>query len=279
MEEPVSFASGGSTLHGVWHAPGRGAAAPAAAVVFLHGWSGCRLGPHRMFVTAARRLCERGCACLRFDFRGRGESEGPTAEATIPSMISDGRAAVAWLRERRAADRVVLLGLCSGGKVAIGVAAEEPGIDGLALWSAEPMGGLKARGRESRKTLFALRDYARKLARPATWRKIVSGRVNAAMVRKAVAGHETSTPEEVRNESRILERFRAWRGAVLFVYGSNDPETNRAAANYAAFCRSAGIEHEGHEIAGANHSFYSLAWEDEVIGLTESWLSRFAGGA
>jgi acetyl esterase/lipase len=135
------------------------------------------------------------------------------------------------------------------------------------------MGGLQVAAVNRRKSLYALRQYGRKLLQPATWRKILSFKVNTKMVSKALLDHETASAAERKAESVVLARFRRdFRGRILFIHGSNDPETKGAAVNYARFCVEAGIPAEQHEIAGANHSYYSLAWEREVMDLTERWL-------
>jgi hypothetical protein len=272
MEKAVEFTNEGRKLRGILHLPE--ARDPAGTgVVFLHGWSGCRHGPHLMFVKAARRFSDLGNACLRFDFRGRGESEGETIEAGIGSMISDTRAAMDCLHDAAPVRRVVLLGICSGCKVAIGAAAADSRPSGLALWSAEPMGEMKDASVNARKTAHALRQYARKALQPRAWLKILSFRVNTGLVRKAVLEHETATVEERRRESLMLKRFReTFRGRVLFIYGSNDPETRLASRNYSRLCGRAAIPNEVHEILGANHSYYSLVWEKKALDLTERWL-------
>ena len=276
-EAPAVFRSEGETVHAFVHEPGAGADGGCAAVIFLHGWSGCRLGPHRMFVKAARCLRDAGWPCLRFDFRGRGGSDGETARAGVQSMIVDAGAAVGFARARWPGRPVVLLGMCSGAKVAIGTAVSVP-VDGLVLWSAEPLGRLKGVGRNARKSAHALWAYAAKLTRRETWRKILAGRVNTRMVRKAVVRHESADRDEIREESRILDRFRAYRGQILFVYGGRDPDTAQAGTGYRRFCASAGLAQECHEIAEANHSFYALDWERQVIDLTADWLQRSGAG-
>jgi len=267
---PAAFENAGRTLRGILHTP---ADPSGIGVVFLHGWSGCRLGPHRMFVKMARRLTERGCTCLRFDFRGRGESDGSKPEGTIATMVEDTRCATDFLRSKEGVDKIVLLGICSGGKVAIAAAATAE-IDALAVWSAETMGRLKSQARNVRKSAFALGTYLRKLTYPQTWRKILTFNVNTTMVAKAMLKHETSSDEEIRQENVWLDEFKSFQGPILFIYGANDPDTDVAARNYAAFCKQHTGPSEFFEIPEANHSFYSLAWEQEVIKITEKWVQR-----
>lgn len=273
MEKPVHFENGDDTLRGILHVPevtGNG-----TGVVFLHGWSGNRQGPHRMFVTLARRLTERGHHCLRFDFRGRGESDGRTEDAKIKTMIADARCAVDFLSAQTPVKRVVLLGICSAGKVAIGEACDDPRVQGLALWSAEAMGYLRGGTAKAHKSLDAVGHYLRKLTSLDTWRKIVTGQVNTRMVRKAVLVDEAPDQAEMHDESALLDRFRIYRGKVLFIYGGNDPETRIAAGQYVHFCGQHEIPNEFYEIAEANHSFYSLEWERQVMDLTLGWFERF----
>jgi len=271
MEQPVSFMNAEATLRGILHRPA--AELPGGmGVVFLHGWAGNRHGPHRMFVAMARRLTDLGYTCLRFDFRGRGESDGRIGDANIQSMISDARCAVDFLLTEAPVKRMILLGICSAGKVAMGEACDDPRVTDLALWSAEAMGYLRGGSAKAHKSLHALRDYLRKLTYLDTWRKIVTGRVNTQMVKKAMLVDESPDLAEVRNESSLLDRFASFKGRTLFIYGSNDPETRIAAGKYAQFCNQHGIRNTFREIAGANHSFYSLDWERQVVELTQEWM-------
>jgi pimeloyl-ACP methyl ester carboxylesterase len=277
MEEVVQFQEEGGTLYGVLHAPEQ---PNGIGLVFLHGWPGNRIGPHRMFVTFARRLCALGFHCLRIDFRGRGESEGATESASIRGMMADTSRAADFLLARPGVKRLYLLGICSGGKVAIGAAAQDPRIRGLALWSAEAMGNLRTRAAWTNKSVKALRVYLHKLTSLETWKKILTGRVNTRMVRKAIVTDEKPRDTEVVEETALLDRFQSYRGPIQFIYGGNDPDTRFAAEAYTVFCRRHGIRHECHEIAGANHSFYSIAWKRDVMELTERWLleQAAAGG-
>jgi pimeloyl-ACP methyl ester carboxylesterase len=94
------------------------------------------------------------------------------------------------------------------------------------------------------------------------------------LVRKAVATEEVAARGEIEDETRWLDQLQTYRGRILFIHGTNDPETATAKAGYTALCSRAGIPYEVHDIAGANHSFYGLAWEREVLDLTEAWVAR-----
>ena len=276
-ESPVEIACEDGILRGILHRPEAGSA-PRAAFLFLGGWSGDRQGPHRLFTDFARRLARAGCVSLRFDFRGRGESDGEVAEAGIGTMTADAAAAVRWLAEELPPDTpLTLVAICSGCKVAISTAARHPEIRHLVLWSAEVMGSLRARDTNLRKTLAALRAYARKLRRPETWRKLLTGRVRGGMVGKALARHETRSADEARAEDEILSLFRRYRGRLRFIYGGSDPDGAPAAAAYSRFCTRHSIPYELDVIPHAGHSFYSVPWREELMRRTEEWLAEELG--
>jgi hypothetical protein len=187
-------------------------------------------------------------------------------------MIRDTHAACEFLRREHGVARFTLVAICSGCKVAIGAAAARDDVDALALWSAEPMGRLRTGASQAHRSASAVRQYARKLLRGETWAKLLTGRVNVRAVGDAVHTRERASDEERAAENVILDRFRRYRGRILFVYGSLDPETREAAPGYADFCRAAGISHVQHRIEGANHSFYSLDSTAQVLARTEAWL-------
>jgi dienelactone hydrolase len=88
-------------------------------VVFLHGWSGYRIGPHQMFVKYARKLADMGYYCMRFDFRGRGFSAGDRNVASNQTMLLDLDQVIFYLYENIKYKNIILLGICSGAKLAI----------------------------------------------------------------------------------------------------------------------------------------------------------------
>lgn len=271
-EIPVSFPVEGRLLRGILHEPEPGKAR-GEAVVFLHGWGGYRIGPHRMFVTAARRLVRQGFHCLRFDFRGRGDSEGAPEEASIRSMLDDGAQAVEFLAARVPSVNIALLGICSGAKVAMGIAPLHARITALVFWSAEVMGPRRGALHLLRRRRSVVQSYLRKLLLPVTWRKLLTLRVNVRQVSRAVAGRPPPDDRDIRADSEILERFRSYRGRALFVHGDRDPETTPAMEQFSALCREVGIHGTFHVVPNSDHSFYSVTAEREALGLTERWLT------
>jgi pimeloyl-ACP methyl ester carboxylesterase len=239
---------------------------PTGGALFLHGWSGDRTGPHRLFTKFARQLAGRGILSVRPDFIGRGLSDGAASDAAIATMAGNAGEALAKLKAQLPAGApVTVVAICSGCKVAITLAAAHPEIDRLVLWSAESMGSLRAASTGLRKMLNMLRAYAGKLTKPETWKKILGGRVNTSLVTKALVRQEKRSPEEAKAEDETLKKFRAFRHPVFFVFGGSDPDAPGSSAAYARFCKKWGIPFAMHTVPNAGHSYYGAEWTRELL--------------
>lgn len=277
MEIAVAFTSAGRLIRGILAEPDAG---PKAAVVLIHGWSGCRTGPHRILVESARELARRGFAALRFDLGGRGESDGDWRDCGLDEMIEDTAAAVGFVRDRYPAAPVVLWGMCSGGNVALGTAAMRPDCARVVAWSTLPFQTHRTISADARRTGGMVREYLRKLLRAETWRKLAAGRVNFRMVLSALFGHfrRKKGGPAARNlkDSRrdIMRELEQYTGRILFLNGGADAEARSGRALYEAFCAEHHIAAAFDEVAGANHDFYSLDWKREAIAKSADWVEQ-----
>jgi pimeloyl-ACP methyl ester carboxylesterase len=276
MEEHVRFVNKGDTLLGVLYTPDNEAIGRDAALLFLHGWAGYRIGPHQMFTKMARRASAMGFPSLAFDFRGRGDSEGDAMAASLSTMIGDTRVAARSLRDRTGIDKIALVGVCSGGEVALGAGPLVPEVDSMVLWSV-PQVAADRTGAERAKRLAIIKEYGAKVLRRETWAKLVSGGLNFGMIGRALLRGGKGEREESTEEDKEIDwlrRFIEFRGDILYIYGSNDPTTADCIAHYAALSKRAGRTFQHHTIEGANHSFYSLTWEREVLEISLGWLDQ-----
>jgi pimeloyl-ACP methyl ester carboxylesterase len=271
--EALSFDSGEQRCHGVLYRP---AGEVERAVLLLHGWSGYRVGPGQLLTKAARALAAAGYAAYSFDFRGRGESQWEVGQASLNSMIRDAARAVPVVCQRCGASRVTLLGLCSGGEVAIGASLSEPAIDSLALWSAPIFSGNFDFARRARRGRKMIAEYWRKLGRRETWAKLLGGRLNLRLIARAVGGgrsaEDAGVADKAPDTATQMKAFEAFKGPLLLLYGGNDPETPPSREFYREFVERVGLPHRFGEVAGANHNFYSLAWQQELLAATLNWL-------
>jgi len=247
---------------------------PKAGALFLHGWSGDRTGPHRLFTRFARLLAQNGYFCLRPDFTGRGLSDGIAADASIARMADDAQAALDTLRKRLLPNTpIVVIAICSGCKVAITLAARNPDVSKLLLWSAESMGDLRSSATGVRKTADMLATYARKLLRPETWKKILSGKVQTGLVTQALVKQETRSAAEAEWENGVLKQFQAYRRPVCFVFGGSDPDAPGSRGAYARYCGKNGIPNEVYTVAHAGHSYYGEGWTQELCNVSRKFLA------
>ena len=134
LETPFFFASGQHQLFGVFHDPG---AAPTARLpfVFCHPFGEEKLWAHRVFVTFARALAQRGHPVLRFDYAGNGDSGGDFRDSTVVTALADIGCAVDVLKERCGAPTVGLLGLRLGATLANHLAGRRSDVSALILWA------------------------------------------------------------------------------------------------------------------------------------------------
>jgi uncharacterized protein len=138
-ETPLFFPRSGRSLFGILHEPRQPTRLPP--FVFCHPFGEEKLWTHRVFVSFARRLAERGHVVLRFDYLGNGDSDGDFSESSLSSAIADVHAAIDHVRRAAAASRVSLLGLRLGATIASLVAEEAVGIQELVLWAPIVDGG------------------------------------------------------------------------------------------------------------------------------------------
>jgi pimeloyl-ACP methyl ester carboxylesterase len=97
-------------------------------VVMLNAGSAYRVGPNRLYVGVARQLAARGFPCLRLDLCGLGDSVAADAagenDPYPATAFRDIALTLSYLKEGLGAQRVVLLGLCSGAYAAFQAAAQ-----------------------------------------------------------------------------------------------------------------------------------------------------------
>ncbi len=255
--------------------------AKSTFILMLHGWSGYRTGPHQMQTRAARRFAQAGFPVLRFDFAGRGDSDGSTELATLSTMTDDVEVVLEWIKSTFPEHDVLLAGLCSGCEVAF-AAAVSPQVKGLMLWSAPVFAAGASEERTRRKRWHYLGEYARKLLRPSTYKKLLRGSVDVRGVSK-VLSHQGGESKNIESDlpgqlprgwrQSILDRNKKLALPILMIFGSADPTSVEALDWYEKqFSQDCKINKKW--IEGANHSYYGLNWEREVIEESCGWLEK-----
>lgn len=171
-EEPLIFHCQGETLVGVLALPAAGRNERArTGVLVVVGGPQYRAGSHRQFVSLARFLAARGCPCLRFDFRGMGDSTGASRgfEAVDDDIAA---AAEAFVTRVPGLERVVLWGLCDGASAACFRAPRDPRVAGVIL--VNPW----VRTEQGEAQTYLRYYYTKRLTDPRFWNKLLHGRVS-----------------------------------------------------------------------------------------------------
>ncbi len=281
MLQHIYFHSEDRRLLGAYHQPDKALSERPLGIIMLHGWAGYRIGAHQMFTKLGRLAEQKGFHCLRFDFRGRGDSEGDAADTTLSTMIADTAAAVDWLAERTGLERIALVGDCSGAEVAIGASNLRSQIAALVLWSAPTVGADRSDVDRAKK-LHTFKQYLHKLFRRETWGKLFAGRLRFGIIHRALLRGGKGAGEEGAAQDDLIDwvpRFLGFPGNILFIYGGNDPTADNCITYYRTLSAEAGREFNCHVVAGSNHAFYSVSWEEEVMGVTLDWLTGEARSA
>lgn len=131
MQSSLEISVGPQRLAACLHQPS--APGPAPLVLCCHGLTGTRIGSGYRFVALARRLEELGIACLRFDFRGCGESDGRFIDVTAASLAEDLRAVLTAIARLEGCDssRIGIAASSFGAHTVSGLAEEIPGLQAL----------------------------------------------------------------------------------------------------------------------------------------------------
>ncbi len=259
-ERCVEFENEGMKLFGMLHTPD--VKKPAPCVVLLHGYTGDRIGEHFLFVKAARELARSGTAAFRFDFRGSGESEGDFKDISVESEISDALKALEVVRgmPEIAGKKVALLGHSLGGCVASCIAAQSE-IVSLVLWAPTAFADylVEKDGETSKDPYIWL---------PANFREALekNGYVDMGGFRRGKAFFESIRYYDP------LGAIREYSGPVLLLHGSEDQTVSLI--NSQLLHESAGGRKLLVVVDGADHTFASGHWEEQVIGATLRWFAE-----
>lgn len=254
-EEFVSFYNKNERIVGMLHIADSQGKSPA--VIMCHGFTGQRMEAHFLFVKTARRLAENGITVLRFDFRGSGESEGKFEDMTVEEEISDAETALRFLLQREFVDynRVGVIGLSLGGCVSACLAGRvKTLLKSVVLWSAAYKPGQN------------LSDILTPEAQESLDRL---GYIN-------IGGNKVGRKFfEILPSIDPIKELSNYPGSVLLVHGEADfIPYSQAEECYEVLQQRKEGKAKLHIVKGADHTFSSPEWEEEVIITTLNWLKE-----
>jgi pimeloyl-ACP methyl ester carboxylesterase len=197
-EEALSFGRG-AALRGVLTHPERSAPGPAngrPAVVFLNSGLVHHVGPHRLYVKAARDLARQGFLVLRMDFSGIGDSEKRADNVRFEkAAVEDARAALDHLAERHGSRRFALAGLCSGAEISFKTALVDPRVVGALMINApqfaeEPSNAVIATVAQGKSAAYYWRVA---FFSAESWKRALRGQAEYGSILKAVGNRVART--------------------------------------------------------------------------------------
>jgi len=279
--EVVAFEVESSRLWAAIDWPSAGVDLQPVGVVMCNSDDGCRLGPHRLWVRLAERLCAKGFVCCRFDYRGCGDSEGPEGPPPGDVGLRDVLAAERFLRQYAGIAATVLVGICYGAEVALLAGRCCQSVRGVVACSAGRYVTTEGYSRVVRHARAYLSGYARKMGQPATWRKLFKGRVAVRTILGGLgavlspSAHQRDRTGAAGAEAIVCGCHH--RPPSLFIYGSADPLHERYAHGYRLEADEQGLKRSFLCVEGADHNFSRLVWSEQVIRAIETFVENSTG--
>jgi pimeloyl-ACP methyl ester carboxylesterase len=294
-ESPVRFPVGGDHVFGIFTEP---VGPPRGIGVLLLNAASDR---NRVQPRLARRLAALGFHVLRFDYRGFGESSGPSSGSALKHAVitlatneepfgQDLHAALEELR-RRGLDRVVLIGRCFGARTALLGAQHARRLLGIALISPP----LHERGQTEQTMHRWALDEVRHAARPGTLVRVLRGMRDPRRRQRWMRKLQLAAGQVFRRRrdgadsgwiaTSVVESLRDLVSRdvpVLFVYGRGSSMyrdfVQLQTGTYREVFDRAGDRITLAPIDGMPNNLTSLDVQDAVIDLTIRWVQSSIKG-
>ncbi len=257
------------------------------AIIMLNAGCTHRIGPHRFYVSLARRFADLGFSALRMDLSGIGDSPAASGSADNlpypPSWLDDVKQAMTALERATGATRFILLGHFTGADLAFQSALKNERVAGVMMLNPRTFGTYEMASIDSYKRA---RYYQRSLLRASSWKKALRGQVDfrralgmlipkfADLAQRRIThllgqeGSESEVPD--------LLRLLAQRGVDLFIIATeNDPGVYYVDTRFGTAMRSLESVHgyRREDFRGMDHTLTSLYAQEKIAQVLSEHLS------
>ena len=263
-ERFVEFECDGHWMVGILHLP----AEPCSAGIVVIG----RTGSDRLSVHLGRAAAARGIALFRFDFRGRGDCEGPVVPVE-QTGLDLACAIAAFQREAPQIQRLAIWGLSEGAAAALLYGPDDQRVAGLILvnpWVRMEQAVAKAHLKKNLSRVFDSEFWER-------IRKSEQGYAGAArsfltLTRNFFASSKSPAGRPLRD--RLMDSLTKFSGPVEIILSGGDPATavfqDAAKEQLEALARSGRLT--VHMEPEANHVFSRSDWRANLIDWSLDWV-------
>ncbi len=220
MQEVMTFTCQGDQLLGIVEYPAEGSQSAGVAVVIVVGGPQYRVGSHRQFALMSRSLARNGYPCLRFDYRGMGDSDGDPR--TFEDVGADVESAVEAMSSRFPGHQIVLLGLCDGASaIALYAGQTKRTVAGAVLLNPW------VRSEESLARSYTQHYYRSRLVSRDFWSKLLRGRIGVFQsVKEFLANRKTArqggSPVTYSFQEEMLRGLESQQWPILCVLSGSD---------------------------------------------------------
>jgi len=284
MEKPVNLQSKGRRLFGILHpAENNGR---KMGIIFLNAGLQYRVGPHRIYVKAARRFSGIGFSVLRMDFAGIGESEGEIEYGGVDIDyfdIADTLGAIDFLTKEEEVEKIILLGICAGARNALKAAAKDHRVDSIISWSLPFIYGSENPVKNDSISEIAAKYYLRGVMKKAlnvrAWKSYLFSDKYLYLIKNVfwVLGRKKNKDysERQREFFEAFETFIFSGRKALFIYGEKEIiPIEEFKIKLEEFSQGKGHACELYIVPNGDHTFLSREAERDVIEKTAGWLAK-----
>lgn len=247
------------------------------AIIFLNSGLLHRIGPNRLYVKLSRKLASSGFVALRFDLSGIGDSQRANKLPPEKSAIKDIQYAMNFLVQTRGIRSFMLAGICSGADDAFRTACEDSRVIGITMIEGFAFESMD----------FFLNVYLRRVLRPGSWRRLITGKSDIlGMLKRRLfskgdsVDSEESDPiwprpdaDEVRKGFEIL----AERGVeVCSIFCDDGAAYYCHKKHYAKMMKPLGDKSLVQVFSGTDHLFSPLQAQKSLMDAVDNWATRVA---